>query len=112
MKIFGFVICTMFILGLTEAVQASVTDTLVVKGMSCGMCERRIEKNIKKLSGVESIEADVEHGQAILVFDPAKTSKDSIERAISKLGYDAGAYSADKLARENLPGCCNPNAKH
>jgi len=88
------------------------TDTIRVKGMSCGMCERRIEKNIGKLSGIRSIEADVEQEMAVVVFDPSKTSKDAVEQAISKIGYSAGSYEADKVARDHLPGCCNPNQKH
>jgi len=90
----------------------TVTDTLSVKGMSCVMCERRIEKNIKKLPGIQSIEADSEHDVAVVMFEPSKTSKDAIEQEISRLGYDTGTYAADPTARENLPGCCNPNAKH
>jgi copper chaperone len=95
-----------------QTASTSTTDTLSIKGMSCGMCERRIEKNIKKISGIQSIEADSENELAVVVFDPSKTSKDAIEREISRIGYDAGKYAADPDARENLPGCCNPKEHH
>lgn len=88
------------------------TDTLALNGLSCTMCERRIEKNVKKIQGVKAIEADSENQTAIVTFDPKQTNKTAIEEAISRIGYDAGKYPADKTARENLPGCCNPNSKH
>lgn len=98
-------------LATAAAAQTAKTDTLAVKGMVCGMCENRIEKNIKKMSGVKAIEADNESEIVVVTFDPSQTSKDAIEQAISRIGYDAGKHPADKTARENLPGCCNPNAQ-
>jgi copper chaperone CopZ len=110
MKILALVLVSAF--ASTVFAQDTKTDTLSVKGMSCTMCERRIEKNIKKLTGIKAIEADSENEIAVVTFDPAQTSKGAIEKEISRIGYDAGNYPADKTARENLPGCCNPNAKH
>lgn len=111
MKIFSIVILSTFA-SIAFGQTVEKTDTLALNGLSCTMCERRIEKNIKKMSGVKAIEADSENQTAIVTFDPAQTTKAAIEAAISRIGYDAGKYPADKTARENLPGCCNPNSKH
>ena len=113
MKIYSlFFVAVLGSSAFAQAAPKVTTDTLSVKGMSCGMCERRIEKNIKKISGIQSVEADSENEIAVVVFDPSKTSKEAIEREISRIGYDAGKYAADPTARENLPGCCNPKAQH
>ncbi len=84
------------------------TITVSVPQMQCGMCEERIEKALKKIDGVVSVEADAEADTVVVTYNPEKTSRKSIEREIADLGYDAGEKKAKAEAQAKLPGCCKP----
>ncbi len=58
-----------------------------VTGMTCTGCESHVNTAVKKLAGVESVAASYKEEKAVVKFDPAKTSKEEIEKAISSTGY-------------------------
>lgn len=60
---------------------------LRVSGMSCTGCEQRIEKALGRVEGVVRSSADHQAGQVRVVFDPARTSEQSVRACIEQAGY-------------------------
>lgn len=67
----------------------SRTTVFEVTGMHCSSCAEGIEAMVKRVDGVVRVEASYENHEAIVTFDPAKTSEKKIAEAIEKLGYKA-----------------------
>lgn len=61
--------------------------TLPVAGMTCTGCEEHINYEVNKLTGVSETKASYEDGKAIVKYDPTKTSKEEIIKAINDTGY-------------------------
>lgn len=63
--------------------------TLQIEGMHCGSCAVGIQMLVSQMDGVKSVSVDYEDKKGVFEFDPAKTSKDAIVKAIAELGYAA-----------------------
>lgn len=81
------------------------TETFTVLG-NCGMCKATIEKAAIK-AGAAKADWDTDTDQLTVVFDPAKTSTDAIQKAVALSGYDNVGYKAPDDAYEKLHGCCH-----
>jgi mercuric ion binding protein len=95
----------MFLIGTAAVFAQSKTEKFEVKG-NCGMCETRIEKAANAVEGVTKADWDKESMMATVVFDESKTSVDAIQKAIAKVGHDAGEHKASDEVYNKLPGCC------
>lgn len=73
---------------------------------NCGMCKRRIEGALKKVTGVNSAEWNAETTLVNVTYDAAQTSIDDMKKQVSSVGHDTDEYRADKKVYEKLPGCC------
>ena len=72
---------------------------LPVAGMTCTSCEEHINYEVNKLAGVAETKASYKAGEATVKYDPAKTSKEEIIKAINDTGYkvkEATTNSAGK----------------
>ena len=63
--------------------------TLDIQGMHCGSCAVGIQMLTSQMDGVKSAEVSYDGKKGVFEFDPAKTSKDKIIKAIEELGYKA-----------------------
>lgn len=61
--------------------------TLTVNGMTCSSCERHIEGEVIKLSGVSSVKASYSGKSATVEYTPGKVNKEKIIAAINSTGY-------------------------
>lgn len=61
---------------------------LTVYGMTCTGCENAIEKKVKSLAGILSIEATHTDSTTIVIFDASLTNIDSIKKTIEDTGYE------------------------
>lgn len=59
--------------------------SLKIEGMSCQHCVMSVKKAVDSVEGVDS--SDVSVGSAKVVFDDAKTGKDTIIQAVQNAGY-------------------------
>jgi sulfite exporter TauE/SafE/plastocyanin domain-containing protein/copper chaperone CopZ len=66
---------------------ASRQTTLFVEGMTCSSCEARIASALRKIDGVIEAKANLKGGTAVVDYDEAKVSVDSLKAAIEKIGY-------------------------
>ena len=74
------------------------TVTMAVAGMTCGSCQRHVQKALAELAGVRSAEVDRVRAQAIVVYDAAFVSPEDMARAIEAAGYDATLPSSEQPA--------------
>lgn len=61
------------------------TTTITVKGMTCGHCKAMVEKNLAKLPGVESVQADLASGRTVIV---GTVDLDAARGVITDLGFE------------------------
>lgn len=94
----------LFITG-TIAFAQSTESSFGVRG-NCGMCKKTIEKAAKSIDGVTSAIWDREAKTIQVTFDTSIIKLLEIHKAIAKSGYDTEQVTANKLAYDNLPGCC------
>ncbi len=66
---------------------------IAVEGMSCASCASGIKAMLKRAPGVISAEVSYERREAVVDYDPDKTSREKIVEAITKLGYKATVKS-------------------
>jgi len=71
-------------------VQRNLTEVVIpVDGMTCLTCELTVESSLKRLPGVEYVDARVAEQTAHVRYDPARISLDALIEAIHKTGYRA-----------------------
>lgn len=58
---------------------------LKVKNMSCNHCKNTVEKAVKSVGGVESVEVSLEQGQVVVT---GSAHRDQLIKAIEEAGYD------------------------
>jgi copper chaperone CopZ len=62
-----------------------------VSGLTCPFCAWGVERNVEKVSGVESCDVSVEEGKARIVLSPGATADiEAIKRAILDAGFSPG----------------------
>ncbi|MPM45541.1 Copper-exporting P-type ATPase [bioreactor metagenome] len=65
------------------------TRMLNIRGMTCAACAQRIEKTVKKLPGMEQATVNLAGEKLFVAYDPAALSLGDIQRAVTKIGYEA-----------------------
>ena len=58
---------------------------IVIKGMTCSHCKMNVEKNIGEISGINSVNADVEKEEVIITGDNIDLGK--VKFAVESIGY-------------------------
>lgn len=72
----------------------------------CEMCKERVETAAKSVTGVASAVWNMETKQMDVHFDASKTNADVVQKAVAKVGHDAGKYKAPADVYKALPECC------
>lgn len=87
---------------------ATVMKTIKIKAptVQCGMCKKRIEKNMQDVDGVVSTNVDYKKKIITVRYNSEETTPAKIRRAISDIGYQADKVKANKKAYNKLPSCC------
>ncbi|MDR0822757.1 MAG: heavy metal translocating P-type ATPase, partial [Endomicrobium sp.] len=81
-------------------------QTLSIGGMTCAACAGRIERVVKKLSGIKQANVNLASEKLFVDFDSSVLSIAAIKSAVVKIGYSAsdiakdGAQDADKDRKE------------
>lgn len=73
---------------------------------NCEMCKKRIEKAAFSVKGVKSADWHIDHKDIHLIIDETKCSSEDVQKAIAKVGHDAGKIKAKEEIYNNLHGCC------
>lgn len=56
-------------------------------GLDCASCVPRIEKQLKRVQGIEDARVSYLLNRLCVTFDPSKINRSEIEAAIERLGY-------------------------
>jgi len=81
------------------------TVTFKVYGVCADLCKPRIE-TASRGKGVQSALWDVDTKRLTLVYDPAKTTLDKVQKRILDAGHDVENKKAKDIIYESLPPCC------
>lgn len=65
------------------------TATLLVGGMTCASCVRRVERGLEKLEGVADAQVNLATERAIVSYDPARVSPEDLVKKVEATGYTA-----------------------
>lgn len=71
----------------------TISVEVKIEGMTCSGCEQTIETAVKKLTGVESVEASHVNGNAIIKVEPSKLDTTKIKKSIEDSGYKTLAFN-------------------
>lgn len=66
-------------------------QTFTVSGMSCENCSAHVEKAVKSLSGIQSVQVSLETNSMVVDFDTAAVDANTIIAAVEEEGYGAQA---------------------
>ena len=72
---------------MSPAWAAVKTVTLAVPGMTCAACPITVKKALTKVDGVTKAEVDFDKRQAVVTYDDAKTSVETLTQATTDAGY-------------------------
>jgi Cu+-exporting ATPase len=74
--------------------------TLDVGGMTCASCAQNVEKVLKRLDGVSSVNVNVSTGKARIEYNSSVVSVDDMRKAIEDIGYSASMPVDRQLAED------------
>jgi copper chaperone len=74
-----------------------ITYKVLIEGMHCDACVRRVTSALEGVAGVAV--GSVEVGSATIAFDPAKTSAKEIAASIGRIGFSANIEGLVKELR-------------
>ncbi len=69
--------------------------SLPVTGMTCANCSLTIERNLKRLTGVEEAAVNLATEKASVVYDPAVVKENDFLALIRDIGYDVATAKAE-----------------
>ncbi|MGW8250280.1 MAG: heavy metal translocating P-type ATPase, partial [Anaerolineales bacterium] len=73
--------------------------TLPVTGMTCANCVATVERNLKKVNGVQSAMVNLSSERAMVEYDPALTGMPDLIARVQRAGYGVASGEADLLVR-------------
>jgi copper ion binding protein len=74
---------------MTATTTTTTTTTLRAEGFSCPSCVAKIEKQVGRLDGVESVKVHFATARVVVVHDPSVATTDDLVAAVAKAGYTA-----------------------
>ena len=73
---------------------APAATTLVIEGMTCASCVRRVERALSRTPGVSEASVNLATERATVTWNPAETSLADLTGAVEKAGYSAHEVAA------------------
>jgi Cu+-exporting ATPase len=67
------------------------TWDLVIAGMGCDNCARKLDRALRATDGVKEVRVDSIAGRATVTYDRSRTSIPALQEVVVKSGYRAGA---------------------
>jgi copper chaperone CopZ len=65
---------------------SSVTETIQLKGVTCGRCVMRLRHVLKDHDGLESANANL-MGELTVVYDDERTSREALLKEVARGGF-------------------------
>ncbi len=83
----------------TDAEKAEVT--LALAGMTCAACAARIERNLKKVPGVDSAAVNLATERGVVIYQPQQVDVAALIGAVEKAGYGAHELTPEPVVENN-----------
>ena len=74
-------------------------QTILVIGMACSACSANVERRLNELEGIASASVNLPGRTALVDFDPARISLETMKKEINAIGYDL-VIEQDRSAEE------------
>src|SRR5690606_3858637 len=74
---------------------AQARATLLVSGMTCASCVRRVERALERLPGVSDAQVNLATERATVTYDPATVSVADLLQRVEQAGYTATVEATD-----------------
>ncbi len=71
----------------TALAAGTTTATLAVTNMDCAVCPITVRKALEKVPGVDTAKVDLKTKQALVIFDPTKTTPEALTKATTDAGF-------------------------
>src|SRR5258708_26793396 len=68
-------------------------EILPITGMTCANCVATIERNVRKLPGIQEANVNLANERLNVVYDPTQLSHDDIVARVRNAGYDVPAVT-------------------
>ena len=82
---------------------AAKTSTLKMKvEVHCSDCKEKVTEGLKKVDGVKTVSVDVPTKMVEITYDPAKTNKEKLVKAVENIGYRTEFTPKDA----KIKSCC------
>ena len=78
-----------------------MTEKFNVTGMTCSACSAHVEKSVKKLNGVKSVNVNLLQNNMHVDFDETAVSVDDIINAVVSGGYGASVAGKEQEKKDN-----------
>lgn len=88
-----------------------MTEKFNVTGMTCSACSAHVEKSVKKLNGVKSVNVNLLQNNMHVDFDETAVSVDDIINAVVSGGYGASVAGKKQEKKDNKIDNENSNMK-
>ncbi|MCF3592742.1 cation transporter [Rhodobacteraceae bacterium LMO-12] len=95
MKLYTPLLAVIGFMAVTPVFAAEQTVTFSVPGMTCASCPFIVESAMSGVEGVIQVSADSDSRTAIVVFDDAIATAETIASASKAAGYEAELVSND-----------------
>ena len=59
-----------------------------IAGMTCASCAKGLEASFRRMAGVQTVSVDYKTGLALITFDPAKQTTQSLSKFVADCGYE------------------------
>ena len=79
----------------------TITETIQLKGVTCGRCVMRLRNVLKDHAGLESANANL-MGELTVTYDDAVTSRDALLKEVARGGFREAAAPATTQQRESF----------
>ena len=73
--------------------------TLPITGMTCANCSATVERNLKKVNGVQSAAVNLSSERATVEFDPQASTLDDLIGRVQRAGYGVAEGEADLVIK-------------
>ncbi|MBL4759946.1 MAG: heavy-metal-associated domain-containing protein [Mariprofundaceae bacterium] len=94
-----FVICLLWLTSLGIVLAGGVASqkaSIQVDGLSCPFCTYGLEKNLKKINGIESVDIDIKTGKAtVIIKSNIQVDNQALRQAVKKAGFTARDITRD-----------------
>ena len=73
--------------------------TLPITGMTCANCVATVERNLKKLDGVQNAVVNLSSERAMVDFEPSKLGLVDVIARVNRAGYGVATGEADLIIK-------------